>query len=216
MASSVSAVMRMGGRRPKTCAAAMTTSDSAQVFFIDFALFRQLFRRQFPGVALRGLAGFAEVDLEKLRAEGFHLFLNHGTRVVSDDFRAQPFRGRDGLQAGHADPDDEHLRGQNRARCRGHHGKNLAGMGRGQNDGHVAGQVGLRGERIHPLAQGGAGNHLHRDGADSWRRPVAAEGGFVEGIEMTDMDAARLQGLDLASSPACPDAGRCRQRQAGV
>ena len=193
MASSISAVTRIGALRPNTCAAEMTTSESPQVFFIASRCFWICSSVKRLRVAVLGLAGFADINLEKLRAERFHLFLDDGPRVVGGDFGAQPFGGGDRLQTGDADADDENLRRQNRSRRRGHHRKNLVGITRGQDDRLVTAQIGLRGQHVHLLRAGRARNEFHADGAHAAFGKFLDQLLFVERIEQAGVDGARFE-----------------------
>ena len=53
-------------------------------FFHRVALLLDLLLGQRLRVALFGLAGFSNINLEKLRAERFHLFLDDGPRVIGE------------------------------------------------------------------------------------------------------------------------------------
>ena len=113
-------------------------------FFHRVPLLLDLFLGQRLRVAILGLAGFAEVNFEKLRAERLDLLLHDGPRVVGGDLCAESFGGGNCLQTGDADADDENFRRQDRSRCRGHHRKNLVGITRCEDDRLVSTEVGLR------------------------------------------------------------------------
>ena len=71
------------------------------------ALLRELLGGKLPRITLRRLPGFAQIDLDELRAKRVHLLFDRRTRVERFDARAEPLCGRDRLQAGDPDADDE-------------------------------------------------------------------------------------------------------------
>ena len=106
-------------------------------------LARLLLGRQLLRVAARALEVAAEVELEEVRAERLDLLLDRGAHVEALDHRAQPARGRDRLQPGHAGAEHEHRRRPDRAR-RGHqHREEAAELLRADQRRAVAGDVGL-------------------------------------------------------------------------
>ena len=74
--------------------------------------------------------------------------------VVGADDRAEPSRGPDGLQAGHARAEYEHLGWPGRASGRDQQRKEAPVGGRRQQGGLVTGDVGLRRQRVHRLGPG--------------------------------------------------------------
>ena len=96
---------------------------------------------------------------------------------------------------------------------RGHHHRHDARhvIGR-QHHRHIARQVGLRAQRIHLLTAGRARNHLHTD-----RGHALAGEGFdqiflVEGVEVRNVNAARLELTDLRLTLACAIGAPCRRQ----
>ena len=69
-----------------------------------------LLGRQLARVAARGLRVAEPLDLEELRAQRLDLLLHRAPDVERRHDRAEPARGRDRLQAGHARAEHEHLR----------------------------------------------------------------------------------------------------------
>ena len=101
------------------------------------------------------------------------------------DDGAEALRGRDRLQAGDPGAEDQHLGRRDRAGGGGHHREEAAGLARGEQGRGVAGDVRLRGERVHRLGAGDPRDRLHREAgharrrrAPCWSRPrSAARGG---------------------------------------
>ena len=58
---------------------------------------------------------------------------------------------------------------------------------------NIAGEVGLRTDRIHFLRQRGAGHHLEGDGGDAGGGEGCDQFRFVERIEKADVDRAFFQ-----------------------
>ena len=84
-----------------------------------------------PGVSARALLGL-ELELDEGGAERLHLFLGRGPDVVGAHLGPEAPGGGDGLQAGHARAEHEHLGGRDGAR-RGHeHGEELGQAHRGR------------------------------------------------------------------------------------
>ena len=73
------------------------------------ALALLFFRGEFLGVAAGGLRVDPEIELEKMRAERHHLFLDDGAYVVAADDGAETARGSDRLESGDAGAQHEHF-----------------------------------------------------------------------------------------------------------
>src|SRR5690606_29695759 len=162
-------------------------------------LFGDLLGGERGGVAAGGLAGAAEVDFEEFGTEGFDLFLDDGAGVEGFDARAEAFGGGDDLEAGDARADDKHAGGHDGAGGGHHHGQDAAEAGGGLHDGSVAGEVGLRAERVHFLREGGARDHFQADGAGLGGGELLEEGGLVEGVEEAEVDGVGFEAGDVFS-----------------
>jgi len=122
-------------------------------------------------------------DFDELRAQALHLLLDGLAHVESLDDRAQASRRGNGLQAGDAGPEHQHLGGRDGAR-RGHqHGEELGQSHGGQQDAVVAGGRRLRAQHVHALGERGARDHVGRDGGHTARRERPHEIGVGERIE---------------------------------
>ena len=100
MAATISAVTSIGDFLPGIAAVVMTTSvvgDGLQHHLALAAVERLVLRLGVAAGVLR-VAGL-ERHLDESRAEALNLFLDRGPHVVGLDARAEPPRGRDGLQA---------------------------------------------------------------------------------------------------------------------
>ena len=129
IARTASAVTRTGGRRPGTWAVVITTSIWAMKPFSSACWAACSSARQGPGVA--ALAGRVDDRLEdeELGAQRLGLLLRLRAHVVGLDHGAEPARGPDGLEAGHADAQDEHVGRLGRAGGRGQQ-REVAAVGR--------------------------------------------------------------------------------------
>ena len=197
MPATMSSVTMRGALRPKTWAVVMTMSALAQCLAIASRCLCELLLGQFLGVAVLGLPGFAEVDLDEPGPQRLDLLLDHGPGVEGLDPGAQALGGGDGLQAGHAGADDEDPGRGDRAGRGHHHGQDLVQPLGGQDHRHVAGQVGLRTERVHLLGERGARNHLHADRADPGLGQGLDQLRLAERVQVADVNAAVLHGAGL-------------------
>ena len=113
------AVTSTGGRRPGTWAVVMTTSMSPMKPLSSCLLGRPLVGGQLSGVATGAGRIRDRLELQELGAQRLGLLPGLGADVVRLDLRTQAARGGDGLEAGHADAQDEHVGGLGRAGGRG-------------------------------------------------------------------------------------------------
>ena len=99
---------------------------------------------QLAGVAAGAGRVDGRLELHELGAEALGLLAGLGPDVVRLDDGAEALGRADGLQPGHADPEDQHVRRLGRA-GRGGQQREVAAVGvRGDEDGLVAADVGLR------------------------------------------------------------------------
>ena len=165
-----------------------------------FLLLELFLGGEFAGVAARALGGNAGLD--ELRAERLHLILRCAAHVIRFDYGAQSPRGGDGLQTRHAGTDDEHRRRANRAGGGGQHGKKF--LQRVRRDEHrlVAGDGGLRRQRVHRLRARDARHQFH----GKTRDPVAFEGAHEivarVGLHESYDHGSRFERSDGARGPA--------------
>ena len=110
--------------------------DGAQQFALPAV---KIFAHGLGVAALVFGAGVAHVQHDEARAEAFNLLLDGGADIVAAHHGAEPARGGDGLQPGHARTDHQHARGGERSGGGHEHGKHARErIGRDQ-DGFVAG-----------------------------------------------------------------------------
>mgnify|MGYP007106197417 CR=1 FL=1 len=167
------------------------------MFGHGFALDLQLFFGEGFGVAVLGLAGFAEIDFDEFGPEGLDLLLDDGPGVEGFDDGAKAFGGGDGLKPGDASSDDEDAAGGEGAGGGAHHGENFVEASGGEDYGGITAEVGLGAEDVHFLGDGGAGDHFQADRADPGEGELADELGLVEGVEVADMDGTCLELGDI-------------------
>ena len=195
MPASMSRVSRMGALRPKTLAVVMTMSQAAQTFAMPSrwsSTCSGVSSLAYPcsvwPISPRSIfTNFAPSD--------FTCSSTTGPRVEGLDAGAEPPGGGDGLQARHADADDEHLGRRNRAGRRHHHRQDGVELVGGGDDGDVAGEIRLAAEHVHLLGDRGARNEL------------AAQGGHAGGGVGFD-PLARAEG---SISPVASEPGFCRR-----
>ena len=118
---------------------------------------------QLARVAALALGALAGLELEELRAERLDLLGDGGAHVVAGDLGAEAPRGGDRLQPGDARAEHEHLGRRDRAGGGHHHRQEAAEVVRRDEHGLVAGDVGLRGQRVHRLRARDARDRLHRE-----------------------------------------------------
>ena len=129
-----------------------------------FLLLALLVLRELARIAAGALGRDAGVD--ELGAERLHLLARGAAHVVGLDHGAEALGGGDGLQSGHAHADDQHLRRADGARGGGQHRQEaIERVGRDQHR-LVAGDGGLRGQRIHRLRARDARHQFHREAGD--------------------------------------------------
>ncbi len=214
IAATAASLMRTGARRPGTSAVVMTTSFAPICSTIHCALPLLLFGRKFFGVTACGLRVFAEIELEKLRAERLHLLFNDRSNVVTADDRAQAARRCDRLQSGNAGAEHQHLCRRYRSGRRREHRKKLRQVCRGQKHGLITGDVALRRECVHGLRARDARDHLHGDRRQSGIGQPSGERRIAERIEKSDRDAAapqRRQGFVAGTADGDERVGLARQ-----
>ena len=149
------------------------------------------------GVAALVLGVGDEVELERASTERGDLLPGGAADVEAADDGAEALGGGDRLQAGDAGAEDQDPRGLHRAGGRGHHREEAAGLAGGEKCGGVAGDVGLRGERVHRLGAGDPRDRLDGEAGDAaggerLRRVLGGERG-----EEADQDLALADLADL-------------------
>ena len=148
----------------------------------------------FLGVAARGLRvlEFFVLDRKEFCAEAFDLLLRRGTHIGRRDDRAEPPRGRDGLQAGDADAHDEHLCRRNRAGGSHHHRQRAAIFLGGIDHRTIAGEVRLARQHVHRLRAGNARHQFHGDRGNPGVRHLLERGLVAVRIHDGDDERAFL------------------------
>ena len=116
-----------------------------------------------------GLPELLVLHGDELGAQGCDLLLRRRPHVRCADDGAEPSRGRNGLQAGHAHAHDEHLGRSHSARGRHHHWECAAVESSRFDHGAIAGEIRLRAQRVHRLRTADARDELHRDRVDPRR-----------------------------------------------
>ena len=109
------------------------------------------------------LAAGLEAEVEPLRAERLHLLGDLGAHVVAGRARAQALGGRERLQPGDADAEHEHLGRRDRAGGGHQHRVEAAHLLGAEQRRLVAGDVALRGQRVHRLRARDPRDRLHRE-----------------------------------------------------
>ena len=134
----MSAVMRIGARRPGISAVVMTASDLAMWRLQHLGLLLLLFLGDLFRVAALGLRVLEAFDLDELGAQALHLLFDRFANVERFDHRTEASRGGDGLEPGHTGAEDQHL-GRRNGASRGHqHREELGDRRRGEQNGVVA------------------------------------------------------------------------------
>src|SRR3954470_13147784 len=147
---------------------------------------------ELAGVA--ALAGGLDAEVQPLGAQRLDLLGRLGAHVVAGGLRAQAARGGQRLQAGYADAQHQDLGRRDRAR-RGHqHRVEARGVVGAQQRRLVAGDVGLRAQRVHRLRAADPRDRLHREG----RHAGLADRGEAVGV------AARVEEPDQRLAGAQP------------
>ena len=129
--------------------------------------------------------------------QALDLLLDRGANVEGGDDGAQPARGGDRLQAGHAGAEDEDVGRRDRAGGGHHHRHRPVVLDRRIEHRLVAGEVALRAERIHALGARDAGQELERHGGQPARRVGGHQAGLGGGREEADQQGALLHQADL-------------------
>ncbi len=160
---------------------------------------RVLLVGQRPGVAALALGVGDEVEFQRAAAERGDLLPGGAADVEAGDDRAQPLGGGDGLQAGDAGAEHEHLGRRHGAGGGGHHPEEAAGLAGGDQHRRVAGGGGLRGERVHRLGARRARDRLHREAGDAGLRQRLVGLGRGPGREVADEDLVRVELGDLGA-----------------
>ena len=197
MPRTASAVIRSGAGRPGIRAVVMITSCLRGGLGQRLAHLLVLLVGERARVAALGLGVGDEVELQRAAAEARDLLPGGAADVEAGDHRAEPLRGRDRLQAGDAGAEHQHLRRRDGAGGGGHHREEAARLARGEQRRRVAGDVRLRGERVHRLGAGDPRDRLHREAGHPrlGQRLVGLRRG--ERREVADQDLARAQAADL-------------------
>ena len=103
----------------------------------------QLFRCQLLCIAVLGLAGFSQIDLNEFRTQRLHLLGNNRPCIKGLDPSAETLGRRDRLQPGNTDPDDKDPGRFDGAGRGGHHWKDLVQLFRSKQNSHIPAEVGL-------------------------------------------------------------------------
>ena len=109
------------------------------------------------------LAAGLQAEVEPLRAQRLDLLCHLGAHVIAGRARAQALGGRERLQPGDADAQHEHLRRRDRAGGGHQHRVEAAHLLGAEQRGAVAGDVALRGQRVHRLRARDPRDRLHRE-----------------------------------------------------
>ena len=171
------ALDRLGGDQPRRRAAGHERGGDDDVEALDrvgqrLLLLGLLLVGELARVA--ALAGRLDPEVEPLGAERLDLLGDLGAHVVARRLRAQAPRRGQRLQARDADAEHEHLGRRDRAR-RGHQHRVEARRVLGAEQRRlVAGDVGLRGQRVHRLRARDARDRLHREGGHARPAPAPA------------------------------------------
>ena len=154
----------------------------------------------FPGVdAITGglfLVGHRHFD--KLGAERFDLFLGGRAHVEGFDHGTKALGGRDGLQAGDADAENQHpsrFYGTGGGHHHRHHARVVLG---GQQHGAIAAEVVLAGQDVHRLRTRGPRQQFHGESADLLRRQLRQQRVLVR-LQLADEDGTGFQRGDVRS-----------------
>ena len=123
-------------------------------------------------------------------------FTAERTSKACDD-RAEAAGGGDRLQPGHAGAEHEHLGGADGAGRGGEHREEARQLLRGDQGGAVAGDGGLRGERVHRLGARDARDGLHGEARDAGLGQGAHRVGGRQRGEEADQHRAARQAADL-------------------
>ena len=159
-----------------------------------------LLRGQLAGVAARARRVGDRLELQELGAQRLGLLPGLGADVVCLHLRAEPAGRGDGLEAGHADAQDEHVGGLGRAGGSGQQREVAAVRLGGDDDGLVAADVGLRRQRVHGLgARQRARQRIEADGRDARVRERLCRLRIDERLEQPDDRLAAAQLADLGS-----------------
>ena len=169
MRVTAAAGIRRGAGRPGTSAVVITASKSGIRSSSAACWLACSSDGELPRVAAGRLLA-ADAEVEEGRAEALDLLLHHGPHVERRHDRAQPPRGRDRLQAGHAGAEDEHLRRGHGAGGRHQEREELLQPVGGEQRRLVARHRALRGERVHRLSARDARDRLHRERDDAAAR----------------------------------------------
>ncbi len=127
------------------------------------ALAGQLVVAQLAGVATGPLGGHPEVD--ERGAEALGLLLGGRPDVIGPNDRSQATAGGDGLEAGDAHAEYQHLGRRDGSRSRHEHGEELGQVLGGDQARPVAGDRRLRRQRIHALGSADAGQEVEAEDA---------------------------------------------------
>ena len=138
-----------------------------------------------------------EVERDEARAEALHLLGDHRTRVVGFDDRAEPARRGDRLETRHARADHEHARGLDRARGGHEHREDARQRDGREQHRAIAGEVRLRGERVHRLRARDARDQLECERCGELLGQARGHRGRVERAQKADVDRALAQRRDL-------------------
>jgi len=158
-----------------------------------------IFLRHFLGVAASGLGLFElfVLDSDELRAKRLDLLLHCRPHIGGGDDGTKAARGGDGLEAGNANPHDEHLC---RRHCSGgcHHHRQCPVIFAGTVDHRlVAGKVRLRRQHVHHLGTGDARHEFHGKGCHASLSEGGDPGIVAVGVHDGDDGGALFVGLEF-------------------
>ena len=158
-------------------------------------LLRALVLGEFAGIP--ALACCVDAEVQPLGAHRTDLIGHLGAHVVAGGAGAETFGGRQRLQAGHPDAEHQHRRRLHGAGRGGQHREEPGRLRGGQQHRFVAGDVGLRRQRVHHLRAGDPGNGFHGEGLHAGRLERTDLVVGVAGRQESDQGLARTQLGDL-------------------
>ena len=198
MSAIIASVIKTGAGRPGMSAVADGDVGGGKRLVDGLGLAAPVFLAHVAGVAVLALGGLVERgDLDEPRPQALDLLLDRGANVEGGDDGAQPARGGDRLQAGHAGAEDEDVGRRDGAGGGHHHRHRPVVLDRRVEHRLVAGEVALRAERIHALGSGNARQELERHGGQPARRVGGHQAGIGGGREEADQEGAVLHQADL-------------------
>ena len=187
-----------GAGRPGISAVVITASDSATWRGDQLLLALVLVLGERDRVAARRPSAPSTSSSRNVAPRLSTCSLHDRAHVEGGDDRAEASGGGDRLQAGDAGAEDEHLRRRDRARRRSSaSGRTCRACSAASEDGLVAGDRALRGERVHRLRAGDARDRVHRERGHAALGERLHELGVDERLQQRDEHLAVAQARDL-------------------